>query len=656
MKFFLALCPALALEDFESDDLMLLQLSQKSRSSPQDVQDTLSTLAKSSNPQQVEAFVEQLAQSVSKGEAKIDDATKAVLEGVKQTFADTSEPAIEASHDEDLTLLNSITTSAVGRCSRKHQVDKAEDVRQGETVEGSENLHKTCRNELKTLEDDRDQKCGAFENFRQTLSPPTCTVPSSTDGVIGYLEAMQTFSGSNLQLAKRMDAMCKEAIEAVDEKKDDCNSMQAQYESGFCQWRVEVHETCHEYQTCYESAAASLDTAAETTEKNAESRKLEWKALQKIKCYIDVLISDDDDGKKEAMNKCQDLDPDMSHLDMVVPALPAPDSCDFASVSQFPCTDGFLSRYAGLSGVATCTACAALEPHLAEVAPSAWKLVFRQTMPTMYANEEWSKNPEDPSNANYAILDQLENFRRDGKFLFKLHWPNSGLEDQIWEQTNNPAQGSQQSGVEGYKAISAPHANNYWAGLERGRNGVSMIDGSVNHGNWYYAVGSHRVWSGGIPGPRSAVQVVELYVRTSQPGTWTTLYSKGSFGDAQTDKETFNDLFQKAGSGIVRRQCKNCNAALQDVYFKRKTDVASWDAYENLLVTWRGDVGFHTDFDIYSTYDDAVADTNAFKFCNGNDPGIGFPRDCGPTEFIGGQWTSVTRGGQTDYSYSTVSM
>ena len=70
------------------------------------------------------------------------------------------------------------------------------------------------------------------------------------------------------------------------------------------------------------------------------------------------------------------------------------------------------------------------------------------------------------------------------------------------------------------------------------------------------------------------------------------------------------------------------------------------------LVTWHGDVGFHTDFDIYSSLNDALNDENAFQFCNGNDPGIGFPRDCGPTASIGFLWTSLTRGGQTNFEYA----
>mmetsp|Transcript_86552 Transcript_86552/g.258306 ORF Transcript_86552/g.258306 Transcript_86552/m.258306 type:complete len:461 (-) Transcript_86552:92-1474(-) len=130
------------------------------------------------------------------------------------------------------------------------------------------------------------------------------------------------------------------------------------------------------------------------------------------------------------------------------------------------------------------------------------------------------------------------------------------------------------------------------------------------------------------------------------------LYSRGTYGVFSVPKERFNQKIWAAGTGIVRRQCNDCSPALKEVYFKRKSDPTTWDYYEGLLVTWRGDVGFHSDFDIYPTLEDALAGTNFFQFCNGNDQGIGFPRDCGPLGPIGNQWTSLTKGGRRHYSYS----
>ncbi|CAE7716088.1 ADS3, partial [Symbiodinium sp. CCMP2456] len=68
-----------------------------------------------------------------------------------------------------------------------------------------------------------------------------------------------------------------------------------------------------------------------------------------------------------------------------------------------------------------------------------WKLVFRQTLPYRWQRDMWSLNADDASADNFAILDQLESFRINGKFTFRLRWPTmANNQDQIWKQTSNP--------------------------------------------------------------------------------------------------------------------------------------------------------------------------------------------------------------------------
>merc|ERR1740129_1445278 len=67
-----------------------------------------------------------------------------------------------------------------------------------------------------------------------------------------------------------------------------------------------------------------------------------------------------------------------------------------------------------------------------------YQLVFRQTLPYLYAQDELRLNTEDPSSDNYAILDELERFRReDGRFYFRMVWPGDDTVYE-WSQTSNP--------------------------------------------------------------------------------------------------------------------------------------------------------------------------------------------------------------------------
>ena len=144
-------------------------------------------------------------------------------------------------------------------------------------------------------------------------------------------------------------------------------------------------------------------------------------------------------------------------------------------------------------------------------------LIFRQTLPTLFSAGMLTLNKNDPSNANFAILDEMEDFRgSDGKFHFKLKWPGDTTEYE-WKQTSNPATET----ISGYEGINIPYTGQYWGGLERSNEvgNYALIDGSVGNPNWFYAIGSFEIWHDGIPAYAKtdgdyeyAKQSVELYV------------------------------------------------------------------------------------------------------------------------------------------------
>ena len=163
-----------------------------------------------------------------------------------------------------------------------------------------------------------------------------------------------------------------------------------------------------------------------------------------------------------------------------------------------------------------------------------WELIFRQTAGFYQSNAAWElHNENDPSNDNYSILEQLEDFRgEDGKFHLKLVWPdgsswssqNSNVSEflpQEWKQSNNPVtESAGNNNVTGYEAININYEGAYWGGLSRSPHNP-LIHGSTN-GWWFYAIGSAGAWNNGIPGPGIlsggdhgahyfAVQKVELY-------------------------------------------------------------------------------------------------------------------------------------------------
>ena len=103
--------------------------------------------------------------------------------------------------------------------------------------------------------------------------------------------------------------------------------------------------------------------------------------------------------------------------------------------------------------------------------------------------------------------------------------------------------------------------------------------------------------------------------------------------------------------------CYHSYDSHRDIYYKRITPIPDAGSDEGqvyfldlFLNNWFSSPAnvLGTDFELYSSYEDALAGTNKWQFCNYNDPGIGFPCDCSDTTQAKlNQWNSFIRGGGT---------
>jgi hypothetical protein len=128
-------------------------------------------------------------------------------------------------------------------------------------------------------------------------------------------------------------------------------------------------------------------------------------------------------------------------------------------------------------------------------------------------NDAKEKNTGDIDADLYSQLIHLSDFKRDAKFEFWLNYNELDGNDggNRWTQTSNPLTDD----IAGYTAISADHTSRFWGGLEPDKGNNTLLDGSVGHSNWYYAIGSINYWpsSGTIPGPSSGINEAVLYIR-----------------------------------------------------------------------------------------------------------------------------------------------
>lgn len=137
-----------------------------------------------------------------------------------------------------------------------------------------------------------------------------------------------------------------------------------------------------------------------------------------------------------------------------------------------------------------------------------WTLVFNHhTAGGYYANaaDALSKNTATPTANHYSILNKLDDFKSNGRYIFKINWPGYNPRN-IWAQTTNP---TVDQPVAGYVPLSIDASSNMWGGLERdcvvGCTN-NLMDGSINHINYFYSIGPYAAWGTppGIPASDSA--------------------------------------------------------------------------------------------------------------------------------------------------------
>ena len=116
--------------------------------------------------------------------------------------------------------------------------------------------------------------------------------------------------------------------------------------------------------------------------------------------------------------------------------------------------------------------------------------------------------------------------------------------------------------------------------------------------------------------------------------------SSGTYSLGQTD---FDARFAASRFQIIRRSCASCGTGFQDIYYRRLTAMPSaFSAYKMMACEWTStnNVG-GTDFKLYSTLADAIADTNAWSEYGFGGTDVGFPGTSGPSSASSGEFSSI---------------
>jgi hypothetical protein len=90
--------------------------------------------------------------------------------------------------------------------------------------------------------------------------------------------------------------------------------------------------------------------------------------------------------------------------------------------------------------------------------------------------------------------------------------------------------------------------------------------------------------------------------------------------------------------------------------YKRLTPLPKHKSFADLvLATWAQENNqLGTDFELYSSVVDARKGVNKWSFCNYDDNGVGFPRDCGVSGQTSFQWNTLAAAKEVNTSAKEV--
>jgi len=246
---------------------------------------------------------------------------------------------------------------------------------------------------------DMFSRCDALNEFIKALPTPNCNppigdvkmeVPQCDGGIVGVDSDLGDWFINMKENARFYQDEWRALKKACDAARayykeiclDECARKQRQFETAFCSYRQGLHATCREYQGCHVLNEQQFMDLVKTVMYNADSRKIDWKAIHKIECYINVLISTETNEirAKDLLNcEAGNLNTietiltgfnETNYLSLIVPEinvscwdLDVPQyidfkECDMSSVKQHPCTEDWMARYEGLIAPASCTECA----------------------------------------------------------------------------------------------------------------------------------------------------------------------------------------------------------------------------------------------------------------------------------------------------------
>jgi hypothetical protein len=254
-----------------------------------------------------------LAHKVVAGEEKIYPETLKALEKVEWVIhvAENEVKPQWTEHQNELDDAKQMFDDCKAEYIRKTlEINETEGKRTGEFT----NIHDKSRISEQQALDNKGSTCKTFEDYNDnaSLSLPKCASnfphECKFDDRSLCIDELAAWSNYHIPTYNEKKIACEDAVEKHKNASETAKINQDNLELELCRWGLKLNDVCENYlEGCWEKAMRNREKVHPRIVISEKALKAEYFAIQKIKCYINVLKVSEEVRVAE-LKKCEDLE------------------------------------------------------------------------------------------------------------------------------------------------------------------------------------------------------------------------------------------------------------------------------------------------------------------------------------------------------------
>jgi hypothetical protein len=278
--------------------------------------------------------VRSIAQSAIASGAREDPGTIQIINNLTQLLEQSTMSAINTGLTEDQAEVNSLV-GTIDACTVATLDDSTASARRS-------NLSSclATQSALLAAKTNADTALSSFLTQLPAPDPLPAAASRTVANIRTYFQDLTSYVTAKSAELEALNGAAEAAAAELAAQKPVCAGKQGTFELAMCGLGATSVDICNAYTGCYNTAKTAYEGAQPALQESEAARKAQYKALQKTKCYLNILKSSDTAAAKEQqITACDALTVDTASLTVTYPSTPAAKTC--TTVTKLPCTTDF---------------------------------------------------------------------------------------------------------------------------------------------------------------------------------------------------------------------------------------------------------------------------------------------------------------------------